>query len=809
MSDKRWIAIGKNSILIALTLCLLGFFSLANASLNRSYASVEGQTSNPEQSSVAFLVSYQELDEDQDSETYGQYIEKAEEYTTFPEAFAGAKVAYDRLNPQEQIQGEDQVQIPTICLQQDVTLTESFVAGEGDVMDVTLDMNGHSLLPEKGVSLDFGGCNVLLTDAVAEEGCAGTTQLPGGIQGEADYLLKGTGKFTFSAGYYRNGTGAIVGQAIDVVFENGYFITPGGYTVSEADNIFVQGGFFHYQETAGLAQIGNVTLLEEMAFAKTTIPLGDIEVTGYSLTGPGYKLVVHCLEGDSAGDRIYYYKKFDECWEQALNYSLQNDGATSEIVIYDTKITGVGLSHTYQMSGTADGEGINPVIKLTGISFQRADDFGDGFFDVKGGTLILSDCTLDGTLGEKQTSTGAAIQVTGDGVLQLEGATEAGTAIEKNNCGEVTTGTAGAGIYMGTGTVLKLQGNVTVKNNTMYTAATEDAEAFTRPCNVYMAEGAQVLLLNTLTSPERSIGFTYPGQVEAGTTQLGSLDDSFLQELIAEAGSAEAVEMDSSAAAIFMDGVASYFISFVPTQNQLLWDRNVQYLPEAGRLRLEYILLIMGLIGFIVRNVGRVKARVEVERYITILSLACLVLGAGIGFYGVRQESLRVEQNMQVMESMAGTPVIQETEEQRDEAPEQEEDQSPKEPSLIPSDGREYYGVVEIPELQIKLPVLATYTDADMKTTPCVYYGCRENNDLVIVGHNYASQFGTLNDVSQDLLVYLHMPDGSVYKYKSVATESLNPDQVDEMLMGDWDLTLFTCSYSGEKRIAVRCVLER
>ena len=158
---------------------------------------------------------------------------------------------------------------------------------------------------------------------------------------------------------------------------------------------------------------------------------------------------------------------------------------------------------------------------------------------------------------------------------------------------------------------------------------------------------------------------------------------------------------------------------------------------------------------------------------------------------------------------MTGAPEIQETEDQREEAPEQEEIRLPKEPSLIPSDGREYYGVVEIPQLQIKLPVLSTYTDADMKTTPCVYYGCRENNDLVIVGHNYASQFGTLNDVSQDFLVYLHMPDGSVYKYKSVATESLNPDQVDEMLMGDWDLTLFTCSYSGEKRIAVRCMLER
>ena len=113
--------------------------------------------------------------------------------------------------------------------------------------------------------------------------------------------------------------------------------------------------------------------------------------------------------------------------------------------------------------------------------------------------------------------------------------------------------------------------------------------------------------------------------------------------------------------------------------------------------------------------------------------------------------------------------------------------------------------------LGIKLPVLSSYTDADMKTTPCVYYGTRENGNLVIVGHNYNSQFGDFNllDSREVITAKLTLVDGSEYEYTSKLMENLEPDQIDEMLTGDWDLTLFTCSYSGEERIALRFDLVR
>ena len=77
----------------------------------------------------------------------------------------------------------------------------------------------------------------------------------------------------------------------------------------------------------------------------------------------------------------------------------------------------------------------------------------------------------------------------------------------------------------------------------------------------------------------------------------------------------------------------------------------------------------------------------------------------------------------------------------------------------------------------------------------------------MIVGHNYDSQFASLNDFEGDIELLLTVLDGSVYTYKSYQVDSLNPDQVDEMMLGDWDLTVFTCNYAGDKRVAVRCDL--
>ena len=48
--------------------------------------------------------------------------------------------------------------------------------------------------------------------------------------------------------------------------------------------------------------------------------------------------------------------------------------------------------------------------------------------------------------------------------------------------------------------------------------------------------------------------------------------------------------------------------------------------------------------------------------------------------------------------------------------------------------------------------------------------------------------------------------DGNVFEYMVAETEKLRPEETAEMLSGDWDLSLFTCTYGGQMRLTVRCI---
>ena len=46
---------------------------------------------------------------------------------------------------------------------------------------------------------------------------------------------------------------------------------------------------------------------------------------------------------------------------------------------------------------------------------------------------------------------------------------------------------------------------------------------------------------------------------------------------------------------------------------------------------------------------------------------------------------------------------------------------------------------------------------------------------------------------------------GAVTRYKVVSSAVLAPTAIDEVKQSDADLTLFTCTYGGRTRFAVRC----
>lgn len=118
-----------------------------------------------------------------------------------------------------------------------------------------------------------------------------------------------------------------------------------------------------------------------------------------------------------------------------------------------------------------------------------------------------------------------------------------------------------------------------------------------------------------------------------------------------------------------------------------------------------------------------------------------------------------------------------------------------------------FLGVLKIPALDLELPVYETCDEERIKETVCRYSGSVATNNLVIAGHNYRRHFGGLTNLKLGDEVTLQTMDGEEHSYQVAQLETLAETAVKEMTAGDYHLTLFTCDYSGQARIAVRCQL--
>lgn len=122
--------------------------------------------------------------------------------------------------------------------------------------------------------------------------------------------------------------------------------------------------------------------------------------------------------------------------------------------------------------------------------------------------------------------------------------------------------------------------------------------------------------------------------------------------------------------------------------------------------------------------------------------------------------------------------------------------------------GKNYVGILELPSLRLTLPVLGEYSLPDMAIAPCRYAGTAYRSGFVVAGHNYRTHFGSLNRLETGDPIYFTDMNGNGFVYHVAAVQVLGADGVEEMLSEEWDLTLFTCTYSGQTRFTVRCLAE-
>ena len=197
---------------------------------------------------------------------------------------------------------------------------------------------------------------------------------------------------------------------------------------------------------------------------------------------------------------------------------------------------------------------------------------------------------------------------------------------------------------------------------------------------------------------------------------------------------------------------------------------------------------------------------------IWLISGAMLLIAALLLiFYNLREDRQGAEYSEQIIQQLKRTLPEQENTDFT-EFPTEEDlfarYETPTEPLFRTEDG-EFVAIINIPDLGIELPVQSEWSYPGLKISPCRYKGSILTGDIILAAHNYQSHFGRIQELNTGAEILLTDGNGEVHHYEVVQTEIIPGQDVEAMEFGsaeNWDLTLFTCTLSGQSRVTVRAV---
>lgn len=192
-----------------------------------------------------------------------------------------------------------------------------------------------------------------------------------------------------------------------------------------------------------------------------------------------------------------------------------------------------------------------------------------------------------------------------------------------------------------------------------------------------------------------------------------------------------------------------------------------------------------------------------------LMGSALVIAALALFLYNEQEDNRAGEAALEVMPQL-----VEAIYDRRDEVSEVEEAAETAPAPLFPEDrrmsvvninGYGYIGFVGIPSLELELPVITNWDSKRLNTAPCRFWGDMYTGDLVIMAHNYKKHFGRISELRiGDIVTFTDM-DAVTMEYEVVALDVLDTMAAAEMASGEYDLTLFTCTYGGQSRITVRC----
>lgn len=137
----------------------------------------------------------------------------------------------------------------------------------------------------------------------------------------------------------------------------------------------------------------------------------------------------------------------------------------------------------------------------------------------------------------------------------------------------------------------------------------------------------------------------------------------------------------------------------------------------------------------------------------------------------------------------------------------------PEEQKSVASDGTEYYtiGTINIPSIDVKYPILSTYSDDLLKIAPCKFHGPNPNEigNLCIAGHNYRNSkfFSKVPKLKKGDIVEIKDLSGKTVEYKVYDKFIVKPDELEctsQLTGGKKEITLITCTDDNKKRHIIK-----
>lgn len=204
---------------------------------------------------------------------------------------------------------------------------------------------------------------------------------------------------------------------------------------------------------------------------------------------------------------------------------------------------------------------------------------------------------------------------------------------------------------------------------------------------------------------------------------------------------------------------------------------------------------------------GRQDGKAMKGKLLTGVGLLLIAAALLLTVYNIRESDragAESEEMVVRMESLtADLPERLETE-KKEFVPEYKKNPEMEMPT-VEVNGQECVGMIEIPALGLKLPVISEWSDAKLKKAPCRYSGSAYLKNMIIAGHNYRTHFSGIKRLNPGDSVVFTDADGNVFSYEVAEIETVGGYDIEKMEAGDWDLTLFTCTNKGKARAAVRC----